>query len=108
MHFRASPNIKCENRRANIVQARWLIVTTSFPGQVREKALGARLLMVSYSRNKKLLTLERAKGQIKSTGTCLGLISKFKGLKRLKTERPTVRLAGVNCFVFSNISSGTA
>ena len=49
-----------------------------------------------YYRNKKLQTLERANGQIERTGTCLVLISEFKGLKHRKADRTV----GVNCFVF--------
>ena len=60
----------------------------------------------SASADNERKTLEWANGQIKSTGTWLVLISKFKGLK--KQHRKADRTVGVNCFVFSNISSGKA
>ena len=56
---------------------------------------------------KKLLTLERANGQIKSTGNWYDLISKHKGVKKLNLERLNIRLGltTVRLAFLSSVSS---
>ena len=70
--------------------------------------VGAFPLFFNQSINILFITLERANGQIKSTGTWWVLISKCNGYLEETELRKADRTVGVNCNIFSNISSGTA
>ena len=58
-------------------------------------------LITRHSWKKKLLTLERANGQIKSTGTWWVLISKCNSYLEETELRKADRTVGVNCNMFT-------
>ena len=94
-------------------RSRFLVLTKRWRGKKIAKIaqvpnFGSGRIRPTCWRTKKRLTLERANGQIKSTGTWWVPISKCNGQLEGTELRKADRTVGVNCNIFSNISSGTA